>query len=64
MCSCYLCETSLREQDVSMAMNLPDVTPGPIHFCYDCRPVPDDPQEIIDSIDSFINPPKERGTDG
>ncbi len=49
------------ENGVSVAMNLPDITPGPVHYCYECIPLPDTAQELIDLFDSFINPPKERG---
>ena len=58
--SCFRCGRVI-EGHPSMGMNLPGVTPGPIHFCYECEP-PKSAEEIIESIESFLDPPKEKAS--
>jgi len=42
-----------------MGMNMPNVTPGPVYFCAKCVPIGTS-AEIVESLDNFVNPPKER----
>jgi hypothetical protein len=53
---CYQCEKELDFKDVSMAQGLPDI--GQFYWCKDCVPI-GTPEEIIESLDDFIEPKKE-----
>ena len=60
MYTCYGCQKRLEWDEVSQGMNLPDVTPGPIYYCHTCVPA-GSAQELIESTENFLNPPKEKG---
>lgn len=55
---CYNC-LKVIDEIPTFAMNLPDVTPGPVRFCSDCCDSAS-VTTIIEQIDSFLNPPRER----
>ena len=59
MIKCYSCKNGLESCEVSMGMNMPNVTPGPVYFCAKCVPIGTS-AEIVESLDNFVNPPKER----
>ena len=60
MVNCSGCGKEIDVNRASLGINLPDVTDGPVYFCHDCEPIKS-PEEIIESLESFINPPKEKG---
>lgn len=61
---CFGCgEKILNFKGVGLAMGMPGVTPsGGIYYCKKCRP-PAGAKEMIEQIQNFIHPPKEKGNE-